>query len=785
MSAQRRALLAGALLALLTCRVSAEPLPVIENSATFDTSALGIFSVDFLVPLPDGNRYLAGGSFSGGYVLKLGPSGSLAWSASLPGSMINGLAADADGNAYVAYTDFSDFAQPHARVVKYNAAGAVAAGADLTSDTPGGDGFPFSEGVGVDSARGRVYAAYSFFSSVQSQEAFAVSALDTDLLPVANRVYDPGFTGGLGVLPNGGTFVDGNGDVWVLALQIAPTPGPAMLAVRFAPDVASASPLPFDSPFVEELGGVADPRGGIVAAGDRQGDGNLYLHRVTAGGFGGQFRFEGFDLVPSPMAVDPAGNLYILGFDPITFSPAVTKVNTSNALAWDQPGPYLDLPGTFAPGAVAATSSTTFDVAGIEFDPVTFESSGFVTRYSQETSSAAAFALSVSSGNNQAGTVTKTARIPLTVKVADALGVGVAGATVTFSMSAAPSGAAGHGLSAISMITAQDGTAATVLTFGDHVGTYTVTAMCAGCSPGAVTFNTLAKLFIRLEPDAAVIAPVAFDQVVRTGNKVRLTVTAYGVGGTTDAVVNHPLGVLSEVMSYSGGHDHAEGRPDGKFSGGAGVSVYESSATGRSDSNGQLFVVFTSTFFSGTNEFLAGSTLDVNAATVTVRVAISAGNFEPLDPGATIYILDGGRQFHHGPACKDLPIDPACDAPDRNHYGLPSTNATIAAIAAEWVTLHPTLKLEINDMSLQTGGGFDVGGNWTADIVDQFPLDTKRCNSTGHCEHRDGRQVDVQVFPDTNPKALSKVMRAELRKIIIDRGGRRPHEEGSHWHVRF
>lgn len=189
--------------------------------------------------------------------------------------------------------------------------------------------------------------------------------------------------------------------------------------------------------------------------------------------------------------------------------------------------------------------------------------------------------------------------------------------------------------------------------------------------------------------------------------------------------------------------------------------------------------MFTSTFFSGTNEFLAGSTLDVNAATVTARVSVRAGDFDLL-PDTTYYIKDGGTCEHHGP---DGPA--GCISSDRNHYGLPATNAAISAIAAEWLALHPDLKLEINDMSLQTGGGFDVGGNWSADIVDLFPSDTQRCNSTGHCEHRDGRQVDIQIFPNTTPKALSKVTKAELRKIIIDSGGQRPHEEGSHWHVRF
>lgn len=443
-----------------------------------------------------------------------------------------------------------------------------------------------------------------------------------------------------------------------------------------------------------------------------------------------------------------------------------------------------------APSPQIAGSAESFTVLGLApgttyyFALKTADPAGNVSALSnspQGVTTGAELALSISTGSNQAGTITKTTRIPLTVKVVDAQGMAVAGATVTFSTSAAPSGAAGHGLSIVSTTTAQDGTAATILTFGDHVGTYTVTAMCEGCAPGAVTFNALATLFFRLESDVAVIQPVAFDQVVRVGNKVRLTVTAYGVGGTTDTVANYPLGVISEAMPHSGGHDHAAGRPDGKFSGGAGVSVYESSATGRSDSNGQLFVVFTSTFFSGTNEFLAGSTLDVNAATVTARVAIRAGNFDLL-PDATYYIKDGGTCEHHGPDGSA-----GCISADRNHYGAASTNEAISTVAAKWLAFAGATRiLEINDMSLQTGGGFDVGGNWTSDIVDLFPANKKRCNTVGHCEHRGGREVDIQVRPNLSPgsPSLTQKQQQKLRDIILNRRGK-IHPEGDHWHVRF
>lgn len=503
MTVQRGSLHLAACLLLLPALSLAESQPTSVVTNTFVLTAtpdpFSAFSADRMVALPDGTRFVQGGgasnSASANYLLKINPDGTQAWAVQVAdpfNAEITGLAADASGNAYVAYTDFSDFSQPHARVVKYSAAGAVAASADLATDTPGGDGFPFSEGVGVDPVRGRVYAAYSFFSSAQGQDTFALAALDTDLQPVATRVYDPGFTGGIGVFPGGGTLVDGNGDAWVVALQLPPAGDAQLLAARFAPDAAGVSPVTLTSPSVEEVSGAADPRGGIIAAGDRQGDGNLYLHRVTAGGFGPGFRFEGFDFVPSPMAVDPAGNLYILGFDPSTFFPAVAKVNSSNVLAWDEPSPYLGLPDTFSPGAVAAANSATFDVASVDFnaDPIPV----VLLRY-QAAASPAAPSLSISSGNDQVVNVNSPTE-PLVVEARDAAGTPQGNVAVDFSILSAPTGAAGQQLVSADIQTNSSGRAKTGFIVGNIPLEYEVKADCPSCgaTSNSVVFQICGQL---------------------------------------------------------------------------------------------------------------------------------------------------------------------------------------------------------------------------------------------------------------------------------------------------
>ena len=379
---RRITLMALLVLTIATSRSSAEMQPDAVPTLTFTVNVppdpFSVSAIYRMAVLADGTRFLLGSgasnSLSADFLLKINPDGTQAWAVPIANvftAHVTGLAADASANAYVAYTDFSIRGEPHARLVKFSASGGITARADLATDAAGGDGFPFSAGVAVDRVRGRVYATHSFFSFSQGQNTFAITAFDTSLQPTTGPlIHDPGFAGSfLGPDPNGGTFVDGRGDVWVVGMRNPPdSPTAELFAARYAPNLAGGSVTALPSFSVEGVGAAADPRAGVVVAGDGHDDGNLYLHRVMDGGFGPAFRFEGFDGTDSAMAVDPAGSLYILGYDPATFLSAIAKINANNALAWDQPGPYLSLADTLFLGAVAAASSTTFDVAGVAFN---------------------------------------------------------------------------------------------------------------------------------------------------------------------------------------------------------------------------------------------------------------------------------------------------------------------------------------------------------------------------------------------------------------------------------
>jgi len=110
---------------------------------------------------------------------------------------------------------------------------------------------------------------------------------------------------------------------------------------------------------------------------------------------------------------------------------------------------------------------------------------------------------------------------------------------------------------------------------------------------------------------------------------------------------------------------------------------------------------------------------------------------------------------------------------------------TITTIADSFAQYHPNYRIRVNDIGLPFGGGFDIGGNWEADIVDQYP-DDARCNDTGHCEHREGKTVDISFLVRTQSGQdveMTPEQREDIRSIIESLVGA-PLEHG-HYHIRL
>jgi hypothetical protein len=95
-------------------------------------------------------------------------------------------------------------------------------------------------------------------------------------------------------------------------------------------------------------------------------------------------------------------------------------------------------------------------------------------------------------GNAQSKPISTALDTAFVVTVNDAGGNPVANATVQFSISSIPSGAAGQSLSAASVPTDSLGQASTILTLGSKTGTYKVSATVSGSPAAPIEFNATA-----------------------------------------------------------------------------------------------------------------------------------------------------------------------------------------------------------------------------------------------------------------------------------------------------
>lgn len=151
-------------------------------------------------------------------------------------------------------------------------------------------------------------------------------------------------------------------------------------------------------------------------------------------------------------------------------------------------------------GNKAGKYSVTATAVGLVQSPVTFTASAIA---------GAPAAIALVSGNNQSGETNSTLPNPFVVAVTDEGGNSVQGANVTFAIEGAPSGASGQSLSVSHALTDTNGQASTVLTLGDKLGTYTVTAASAGLAGSPVAFTVTATSVTTV--DLVASAPKEFE----------------------------------------------------------------------------------------------------------------------------------------------------------------------------------------------------------------------------------------------------------------------------------
>jgi hypothetical protein len=225
-----------------------------------------------------------------------------------------------------------------------------------------------------------------------------------------------------------------------------------------------------------------------------------------------------------------------------------------------------------------------------------------------------------------------------------------------------------------------------------------------------------------------------------TGGSSSTTVTVY----TTPPVASQQLSLLFGEIVGEGGHvSHSGARPLGSLT----------ATHGTTGGDGTFQTTYSAPAFGGRlGIFARFGTVD-RGETMTVSVA----NLSSLGTG-TNYNLVGSTTTH----------------PD-NHYGTWSALSNLPSIANDYQTqfygqnaIPDAEKLLYNDMSLVSGGKFDLSGNW--------------CTSCSHFEHTLGINCDV------GSSNVPTSRWAVLNQIFFTRNVQSVNDEtasANHWHLRF
>lgn len=194
-----------------------------------------------------------------------------------------------------------------------------------------------------------------------------------------------------------------------------------------------------------------------------------------------------------------------------------------------------------------------------------------------------------------------------------------------------------------------------------------------------------------------------------------------------------------EPNTTSGGHEHNNSsRPVGSFdtlSGNTGPSGYG------------FTTIYTAPEASGNLEFTVKC--DICPVDEINYLHVEVPGLASLQPAAQ-YNLVGSTATH----------------PD-NHYGTPSFVTKLAALGALYNLKYINQtgnQLEFNDISLVTGGLFDISGGW----------------ASPHIEHRNGISGDLRLVPVSRQEKLREFMAAVgITGTTLVHGAPAPH-----WHIR-
>lgn len=252
--------------------------------------------------------------------------------------------------------------------------------------------------------------------------------------------------------------------------------------------------------------------------------------------------------------------------------------------------------------------------------------------FSATATAGAAATIAIAGGNGQVDTIGKTLGVPLSVRVRDAFGNGVGGATVVFTRIFG-TGVVGSD----SVTTAVDGDASTSYTLGSVAGVDSIQALLAGTSATVVFTSTAtagAATAIAVDSgnaqSAVVLTAFADSLVVR--------VTDGGANPVAGATVDWNVAAGDVTLSAATSLTGSDGRARIALSAGsnAGPAAIDAVVSGLSDTAAFDLTVLAgpaaSLTIAGGNDQTAGAGAPV-ALPLTVLVTDSLGNFVP---GATV-----------------------------------------------------------------------------------------------------------------------------------------------------
>jgi len=300
-----------------------------------------------------------------------------------------------------------------------------------------------------------------------------------------------------------------------------------------------------------------------------------------------------------------------------------------------------------------------------------------------------------------------------------------------------------------------------------------------------VWFSFADTLLKFTRPDSAVVYPTYPNHNDSTAKKNWIDLELR-VEFADSAIPNYWVRVDPPILADSGGHSHDGTRPMGRYV--YPITSTDTSDTGivaQTDSEGKIRFRYVASQFGGVERMRARLLSDTTKFD-TLSLITRVPGLDSLGTG-THYVLVGAPNNHSGTN------DPCRTAPPtslhyKNHYGTLTLRNAIDSIATRYNRLFPQIRLRINDMSLALGGGFDTGNGWAADIVDEYPSNTRRCNDRGHCSHREGRHADIgqRAINQSGDCVVLTTIDEDLRKlrdIIKDVTKNDSYIEGDHEHI--